>query len=399
MPIPIVDSHIHLFPASHLPTLAWYGPDSPLGSQHCVDEYRLATTSTPVTPGPDSCSAGRAGYLRGFVFVETDRILSVEERLPVEACAGTHREKKDGWKHVLEEVDLLAQIIRGKTVDGDQYRRVDRPECLGIVTWAPVPGGAAVLEKYMQRVKEVAGPEETVLSKIRGVRYLVQDKPAGVMLQTGFIDGLRWLGRQRLTFDLGVDARQGGLHQLREAVDMMKQVYQDADEDSQVVIVISMFFSFPALITCRQTSTNAADHLCKPNLRLPYSTPESITSHSDFQEWRTLVSLMAAFPRTYMKLSGAFSELPSQAVAPEPDIASLVERMRPWTDVVFDAFGAGRVMFGSDWPVCNLGGGGNEAAWRRWRSVVEGVLERRGLDEKQKRDVWGAVATRAYGLS
>lgn len=219
--------------------MAWYGPDSPLGSQHCVDEYRLATTSTPVTQQSESYSVGQADndppkYLRGFIFVETDRISSVEERVLADTGKGA------GWKHVLEEVGLLAQIVRGRAVDGDQHHRVDRPECLGIVPWAPMPGGAAVLEKYMQQVREVVGNQPQVLSKIRAVRYLLQDKPPGVMLETAFIDGLKWLGRQRLAFDLGVDARQGGLHQLREAVDMMKQAYHGVDEDSQVVIVISM---------------------------------------------------------------------------------------------------------------------------------------------------------------
>ena len=107
---------------------------------------------------------------------------------------------------------------------------------------------------------------------------------------------------------------------------------------------------------------------------------------------------MAQYPKTYMKLSGAFSELPSLPPAPEPDIFSLVERLHPWTDAVFDAFGPERVMFGSDWPVCNLGGGGNDVAWKRWRYVVEGVLERRGLSEEQKRGLWGTVAMRAYGI-
>ena len=106
---------------------------------------------------------------------------------------------------------------------------------------------------------------------------------------------------------------------------------------------------------------------------------------------------MTQYPKTYMKLSGAFSELPSLSPTPEPDISSLVDRVQPWTDAVFDAFGPGRVMFGSDWPVCNVGGGGSDA-WRRWKRVVEGVLERRGLSEEQKRDVWGLVAMRAYGV-
>lgn len=244
MRVPIVDSHIHLFPASHLPTLAWYSPDSPLGSQHCVDEYRLATTSTPVTLEPESDSASLTEnnppkYLRGFIFVETDRISSVEEGIVPNGDG-----EEDGWKHVLDEVDLLAKVIRGDTVNGDQYRRVDRPECLGVVAWGPVPGGAAVLERYMRRVRETTGTDQEVLKKIRGVRYLVQDKPAGVMLKAAFIDGLKWLGREGLSFDLGVDARQGGLGQLREAVEMMKLVYEGVDEDSQVVIVTSMLSSY-----------------------------------------------------------------------------------------------------------------------------------------------------------
>lgn len=236
MSIPIIDSHIHLFPASHLPTLSWYGPDSPLGSQHCVDEYRLATASAPVTPD-SSNSPTNPVYLRGYVFVETDRVSSVEER--INPADGGGSGDGDGWKHVLDEVALLARIIRGEAVDGDRYRHTDRPDCLGIVSWAPVPGGVEVLKKYMQRVKEVTVTDGDVSKKVCGVRYLIQDKPAGVMLKSTFIDGLKWLGREGLTFDLGVDARQGGLGQLREAVEMMKQIYEDVDEKEQVVIIIS----------------------------------------------------------------------------------------------------------------------------------------------------------------
>lgn len=137
------------------------------------------------------------------------------------------------------------------------------------------------------------------------------------------------------------------------------------------------------------------DHLCKPNLRLPL---EYITTHPEFLEWKSLVTAMAHFPKTYMKLSGGFSELPLLSSTAEPDISALVERLAPWTDVVFDAFGPERVMFGSDWPVCNIGGGGNETAWRRWRDVVEAVIERRGLTEAQRESVWGGVAIRAYGI-
>lgn len=99
-----------------------------------------------------------------------------------------------------------------------------------------------------------------------------------------------------------------------------------------------------------------------------------------------------------MKLSGGFSELPTLSASPEPDISALVDRIQPWTDAVFDAFTPERVMFGSDWPVCNMGGGGNDASWRHWRNMVEIVLDRRGLNDEQRKGVWGSVAVKAYGV-
>ncbi|KAJ5646262.1 amidohydrolase family protein [Penicillium lividum] len=356
MPTPIVDSHIHLFPVSHLPTLAWHGPNNPLGSQHSINEYRHATSSL---------SASSTQSLRGFIFLETDRISSIAEE----------DSKNPGWKHALDEVSYLARIALGEPIAGEGHNAIDKDLCLGIVPWAPVPGGADVLQRYMNEVKERTKADD-IWKKVCGVRYLVQDKPAGVMLERSFVEGLQWLGKQGLAFDLGVDARGGGLHQLREAVEMMDEVYLELDEGEQVTIVIN--------------------HLCKPNLRLD---PVSVGSHVEYLEWRDLVIRMArASKNTYMKLSGAFSELPPLSADTDLDIASLVERLQPWTDVIFDAFGAERVMFGSDWPVCTIGGGGNDVSWDRWREVVEGILEKRGLTEEEKEGVWGGVAIKAYGI-
>ena len=376
MPVPIIDSHIHLFPASHLPTLAWYGPNSPLGAQHSVDEYRLAASSVPTSPSPSPDK-----FLRGFVFLETDRISSIEEQPSSD---------NSGWKHALDEVSFLTRIALGEPVPGEGHRDVDRQLCLGIIPWAPVPGGPEVLARYMAQVRERTKSYE-VWRKVRGVRYLVQDKPAGVMLQPNFVDGLRWLGRQGLTFDLGVDARQGGLHQLQEAVKMMDEVYRGAERNEQVTIVISKLRPLKNYLHC----TDHLDHLCKPNLRLP---SDSLATHPEYLGWKNSITQMASIScKTYMKLSGAFSELPPIGPA-DPNIDDLVDRIQPWTDVVFDTFGAARVMFGSDWPVCNVGGGGNEVSWNRWRQVVECILERRGLTEEERRGVWGDVVVEAYGV-
>ncbi len=60
-------------------------------------------------------------------------------------------------------------------------------------------------------------------------------------------------------------------------------------------------------------------------------------------------------------------------------------------DVVLGAFGADRVMFGSDWPVCLLG--------RDYPGVM--ALARSltaGLSAAERTAVFGATAARAYGL-
>jgi L-fuconolactonase len=64
---------------------------------------------------------------------------------------------------------------------------------------------------------------------------------------------------------------------------------------------------------------------------------------------------------------------------------------RPYLDVVFETFGAKRIMFGSDWPVCTLAGSYTE--------VTKLVSDYTGqLSEEEQAAVWGETATRFYGL-
>jgi predicted TIM-barrel fold metal-dependent hydrolase len=48
-----------------------------------------------------------------------------------------------------------------------------------------------------------------------------------------------------------------------------------------------------------------------------------------------------------------------------------VDDIRPVRDVLLSAFGPDWLMFGSDWPVCVLAGGG----WNRWAAAVEELLD------------------------
>jgi hypothetical protein len=83
------------------------------------------------------------------------------------------------------------------------------------------------------------------------------------MLQLDFVEGLKWLGRQRLAFDLGVDARQGGLGQLREAAELIKRANDGVSQEDRIVVIISKSFNLPTtnriltkkIIYVNQTST------------------------------------------------------------------------------------------------------------------------------------------------
>ncbi len=205
--IPVIDSHIHLYPESELPTLAWCKPDSPLAKQCSIEQYRAATGSPP--------------NLRGFIFVESDR------------------KNDDGraWELPLMEAAWAARIASGQPKPGEGHTAEDARLCLGIVLWAPMSSGPEMLAKYLDAVRSQVGKE--VCDKIKGFRYLVQDKPARTMLEDGFIGSLKLLGEKGLVFELGVDQHRRGRSQLEEAVEMIDRAHDGVDEDDKVVFIVS----------------------------------------------------------------------------------------------------------------------------------------------------------------
>ncbi|KKY29064.1 putative amidohydrolase family protein [Phaeomoniella chlamydospora] len=364
---PIVDSHIHLYPESHIKTLAW-GKDlpsgHPLNQQQSVTEYKTAAETASDT-------------LKGFVFLETDRISqSVPSNWSDASASDDSYPDPPEWKHPLDEISYLSRIAIGQPIENEGHIEADSSPCLAFIPWAPITAGATVLSKYHTLALSRCHPSSRHL--LRGYRYLFQDKPAGTMLTPEVISSLQFLGRNNLTFDLGVDARQGGLHQLEEAAELLSRLSQQQQQQQQQQTSDLL----PKIII---------NHLCKPDIRSP-STSQS------FASWSTHLTSLSNYPESYLKLSGLFSELRPQSPSSLPTIEVLHTQIKPWTDFVFDVFGPKRIMFGSDWPVCNVGGGGGEWSWRRWRELVQQVCEDRGLTEDEMRALWAGTAKEAYGL-
>ncbi|NJM55581.1 MAG: amidohydrolase family protein, partial [Verrucomicrobiae bacterium] len=79
------------------------------------------------------------------------------------------------------------------------------------------------------------------------------------------------------------------------------------------------------------------DHIAKPPIKSGMFSP-----------WREKVRDLAGYPNIHCKVSGMVTEADWANWKPAD--------FRPYLDVVFEAFGAGRLMFGSDWPVALLAG-------------------------------------------
>lgn len=96
-----------------------------------------------------------------------------------------------------------------------------------------------------------------------------------------------------------------------------------------------------------------------------------------------------------MKLSGAFNEFDNTTPSSASDVAG---SLNPIVSKIFDAFGD-RVMFGSDWPVCNVGGpAGEKGNWRLWVESVELLLQEAKITELGTESVWWKAGSKAYNV-
>jgi len=64
----------------------------------------------------------------------------------------------------------------------------------------------------------------------------------------------------------------------------------------------------------------------------------------------------------------------------------------PYLDVIFEAFGTDRLLYGSDWPVVLLSG-----IYVQWRSLIDKYME--NIEEEEKEKVMGGNAVAFYGLN
>ena len=174
------------------------------------------------------------------------------------------------------------------------------------------------------------------------MRHVVQDEPDDrYLLRPDFLRGVGKLAAFDLTYDILIYPRQ-----LPAALEFVRHF-----PDQPFVV----------------------DHLAKPPVRDGMLSP-----------WREQMRELAGHPNVWCKVSGLVTEADWRGWKPDD--------FRPYLDVVFEAFGTDRLMFGSDWPVCTLAGG-----YDRVYELIDRYTA--GLDAVGRANLFGQNATRFYGAA
>lgn len=202
----------------------------------------------------------------------------------------------------------------------------------GVVGWGDLRGEGfeAQLEQWCEHPSFV------------GLRHLIQDEPSPTRLMgdPAFEQGIDTLQGRGLTYDLLVRE-----HDLTAAADFCRR------HDRHHLIL---------------------DHFGKP--AVGRQSPEA---------WADRIAPLAALPHVSCKLSGLITEADWQQWRPE--------QLLPYFHLALELFGPQRLMFGSDWPVCQLAGGYQEV-----HQLFSTAI--RALSPSEQEALAGGNALRIYGL-
>lgn len=178
--------------------------------------------------------------------------------------------------------------------------------------------------------------------KFVGIRHVTQDEPDDdFIVRPEVIRGLKVLEKHGVPFDLLFYVKH-----LRHATTLARELPE-----------------LPMVI----------DHLAKPRIK------EQVT-----EDWIDNFKAAAEFPNIFCKLSGMITEADWKDWKPAD--------LKPYVEPAMEAFGPDRLMYGSDWPVCELAGS--------YEQVHGALTETLGnLSETENAAIFGGTATKFYGLS
>ena len=188
------------------------------------------------------------------------------------------------------------------------------------------------------------------------------------------IDGLRsGVGGQRLV---------GVRHGAADEADPSWLLRDDVDLGIRALTARGLTFDLE--ITPRELAAANTLVRCHPDLRFVVDHgAKPPTAEGWSQDWADGISALAQSPNVWCKLSGLVTEASWTTWTPTD--------LQPYVDHLIGAFGPRRLMFGSDWPVCELA-----ASYDRVLAAAQHGLA--ALTSEERRDIFSSNALHAYKL-
>jgi len=260
---------------------------------------------------------------------------------------------RDSW--ITEEMSVLKRdflpddmrpLLQAQGVEGTVVVQADQSEeetrfllqladshsfIRGIVGWLDLL--APTLDERLEHFSQ--------FGRLCGVRHIAQAEADDFLSRDNVVRGIGLLSDFGLTYDILVYPRQ-----LPAALSLVERL-----PDSSFVV----------------------DHLAKP-----------LIGKGETEPWATHMRELAQHANVWCKVSGLVTEADWRQWR--------LEDIRPYLDIVFEAFGPDRLMFGSDWPVCLLA-----ASYREVFDLIDGYSSHLTVSERER--LFGGNAASFYGLA
>jgi len=202
----------------------------------------------------------------------------------------------------------------------------------GVVGWLPLRDEniETYLEKYADK------------NIFKGVRHVIQgESDSEFILSKDFNRGIDLLKKYSLVYDILIVERQ-----LPNTIRFV-----DQHPDQEFVL----------------------DHIAKPRI-----------ASSEISPWKEQIRELARRENVNCKISGMVTEADFMKWTPS--------QLQPYFEVILEAFGPNRLLFGSDWPVCLVA-----TTYKNWMKLVQKTISDMSLSEKAK--IMGGNAIRVYKVA
>jgi len=234
------------------------------------------------------------------------------------------------------EKTILVQTVTNYAETPELLAIAQSEQLVGaVVGWLQIdaPDAIAHLHQYL----DLSGSEY-----LKSIRDIAQDHPdPNYLAKAQTIANVKKLGELGITFDLLTKTPE-----LSAAINLVRAC-------PDVLFVM--------------------DHISKPYI-----------AKKEIEPWKSLMTELATFPNVLCKVSGLVTEANWRDWQ--------VKDFKPYVDHVIEIFTPQRLMFGSDWPVSNLGG-----TYSQIVELAEALTS--GLSPSEAEFFWHKTAAAAYGLA